>query len=106
MENFYQVLGVKETSSQDEIKKAYRKLAIEHHPDKGGSEETFKKISEAYDTLGDEVKKVIVFKQNNQVHIYKCDEDVQEGTAVNLGQPDGEAPSEPITESETPIVEE
>ena len=56
--------------------------------------------------LGDEVKKVIVFKQNNQVHIYKCDEDVQEGPAVNLGQPDGEAPSEPITESETPIVEE
>jgi hypothetical protein len=56
--------------------------------------------------LGDEVKKVIVFKQNNQVHIYKCDEDVQEGTAVNLGQPDGESPSEPITESETPIVEE
>ena len=56
--------------------------------------------------LGEGVKKVIVFKQDNQVHIYKCDEDVQEGTAVNLGQPDGEAPSEPIAESETPIVEE
>ena len=65
MENFYQVLGVKETSSQDEIKKAYRKLAIEHHPDKGGSEETFKKISEAYDTLGDEVKKRQYDNQKN-----------------------------------------
>ena len=37
--------------------------------------------------LGEEVKKVIVFKQNNQVHIYCCEEDVEEGTAVNLGNP-------------------
>ena len=57
MENFYDTLGVKEDASQDEIKKAYRKLAVEHHPDKGGSEEKFKKISEAYDTLGDENKR-------------------------------------------------
>jgi molecular chaperone DnaJ len=57
LENFYDVLGVKKESSQDEIKKAYRKLAVEHHPDKGGNEETFKKISEAYDTLGDEEKR-------------------------------------------------
>lgn len=57
MENFYQILGVKESATQDEIKKAYRKLAVEHHPDKGGSEETFKKISEAYDTLSDQNKR-------------------------------------------------
>ena len=56
-ETFYNVLGVNENATQDEIKKAYRKLAIEHHPDKGGSEEKFKKISEAYDTLGDENKR-------------------------------------------------
>ena len=37
--------------------------------------------------LGEEVTKVIVFKQNNQVHIYRCEEDVEEGTAVNLGEP-------------------
>jgi hypothetical protein len=38
-----------------------------------------------------------VFKQNNQVHIYKCDEDVEEGTAVNLGNPpiEGEESTEP-----------
>ena len=43
------------------------------------------------------VNKVIVFKQNNQVHIYKCDEDVEEGTAVNLGNPpiEGEESTEP-----------
>lgn len=46
-ENFYQVLGVDEKATQEEIKKSYRKMAIEHHPDKGGNEETFKKISEA-----------------------------------------------------------
>ena len=43
MEDFYKVLGVNENASQDEIKKAYRKLAVEHHPDKGGDENTFKK---------------------------------------------------------------
>jgi len=56
-DNFYSILGVNENATQDEIKKAYRKLAVEHHPDKGGSEETFKKISEAYDTLGDQSKR-------------------------------------------------
>ena len=57
MENYYEILGVSENATQDEIKKAYRKLAVEHHPDKGGNEETFKKVSEAYDTLGNDTKK-------------------------------------------------
>jgi molecular chaperone DnaJ len=57
MEDFYQILGVNENASQDEIKKAYRKLAVEHHPDKGGDENKFKKISEAYDTISDENKR-------------------------------------------------
>jgi len=57
MEDFYQILGVSENASQDEIKKTYRKLAVEHHPDKGGDENKFKKISEAYDTIGDENKR-------------------------------------------------
>ena len=63
MEDFYQILGVNENASQDEIKKAYRKLAVEHHPDKGGDENKFKKISEAYDTIGDENKRA---QYNNQ----------------------------------------
>jgi DnaJ-class molecular chaperone len=57
MEDFYQILGVNQNATQDEIKKAYRKLAVEHHPDKGGDENKFKKISEAYDTIGDESKR-------------------------------------------------
>ena len=56
-EDYYSVLGVAEDASQDEIKKIYRKLAKENHPDKGGDEETFKKISLAYDTIGDEEKR-------------------------------------------------
>jgi curved DNA-binding protein CbpA len=57
VESFYDILGVTENATQDEIKKAYKKKAVKHHPDKGGNEEEFKKISEAYDTLGDEGKK-------------------------------------------------
>ncbi len=57
MEDFYQILGVNQNATQDEIKKAYRKLAVEHHPDKGGDENKFKKISESYDTIGDEKKR-------------------------------------------------
>jgi curved DNA-binding protein len=55
--DFYQTLGVSEGASQDEIKKAYRKLANQHHPDKGGDQAKFKDISVAYDTLGDAQKR-------------------------------------------------
>lgn len=64
-ENFYDVLGLKDTATQEEIKKTYRKLAVENHPDKGGDEEKFKKISEAYDTLGDEEKRKKYDNQKN-----------------------------------------
>jgi molecular chaperone DnaJ len=57
MEDFYQILGVNQNATQDEIKKTYRKLAVEHHPDKGGDENKFKQISQAYDTIGDENKR-------------------------------------------------
>jgi DnaJ-class molecular chaperone len=55
--NHYETLGVSETATQDEIKKAYRKLATKHHPDKGGDTATFQKIAQAYDTIGDESKR-------------------------------------------------
>lgn len=56
--DFYSVLGVSKGASQDDIKKAYRKLAHTHHPDKqGGNEATFKEINEAYSVLGDAEKR-------------------------------------------------
>lgn len=57
MIDHYQTLGVQPTASPDEIKKAYRKLANQHHPDKGGDQAKFKDISVAYDTLSDTNKK-------------------------------------------------
>jgi len=57
MNNYYETLGVDKTASQDEIKKAYRKLAAKHHPDKGGDTSTFQKISQAYETLSDNQKR-------------------------------------------------
>ncbi len=56
--DYYEVLGVKKDASADEIKKAYRKLAVKYHPDKeGGSEEKFKEIGEAYEVLKDSQKR-------------------------------------------------
>jgi curved DNA-binding protein len=55
--DYYSILGVPRTASQEEIKKAYRKLAMQHHPDKGGSEAKFKEISVAYDTLSNPSKR-------------------------------------------------
>jgi molecular chaperone DnaJ len=65
VESFSDILGVGETATQEEIKKAYKKKAVEHHPDKGGNEEEFKKISQAYDTLGDENKRRDYDNQKN-----------------------------------------
>lgn len=53
LQNMYAVLGVEKNASQEEIRKAYRKLAMTHHPDKGGDVETFKEIQKAYETLSD-----------------------------------------------------
>ena len=56
-QNLYEILGVAKDASDDDIKKAFRKLAVKYHPDAGGDAETFKKISQAYDVLSDPKKR-------------------------------------------------
>ena len=52
-EDYYSILGVNKNASESEIKRAYHKLALQNHPDKGGNNEKFQKISVAYETLSD-----------------------------------------------------
>ena len=55
--DYYSILGVSKSATPEDIKKAYRKLASIHHPDKGGDTSTFQKIQAAYETLSDPVKR-------------------------------------------------
>jgi DnaJ-class molecular chaperone len=57
MQNPYQTLGVDRNADSDTIKRAYRRLASQHHPDKGGDKSRFQEIQSAYDTLGDAQKR-------------------------------------------------
>jgi hypothetical protein len=52
--NYYAVLGANEDASQDEIERIYKRLAVQHHPDRGGNAEDMKAINEAYRVLGNE----------------------------------------------------
>jgi len=55
--DYYAILGVSKTATADDIKKAFRRLAHEHHPDKGGDQQKFKDINEAYQIVGDADKR-------------------------------------------------
>ena len=61
MKDYYYILGLKQSATADEVKKAYRKLSLKFHPDKNGGDdfftERFKEIQEAYETLGDNSKR-------------------------------------------------
>src|SRR5580704_10914441 len=56
--DYYEILGISKTATADEIKRAYRKLAMQHHPDRhGGDDSQFKEIGEAYEVLKDDQKR-------------------------------------------------
>jgi len=75
----YQTLGVQETASDQDIKKAYKKLAMQHHPDKGGDASKFQKISEAYDSIKTQEKR----QQYDQIRRFGP------GPQMRRGQPFG-----------------
>jgi len=83
--DYYQILGINENASQDEIKQAYKKLAMKNHPDRGGDTKTFQSISQAYDTLGDEQKRQ---QYDAQRHGF--------GAFNNQGNPAGFGPGAPF----------
>jgi curved DNA-binding protein len=68
MTDYYKILGVDRSASADEIKQAYRRLAAQHHPDRGGDTAKFQTIQEAYDTLGDAARRSSYDRPQPQMH--------------------------------------
>ncbi len=67
--DYYKVLGLPRSATEDEVKRAYRKLALKFHPDKNkspGAEEKFKEIAEAYEVLGDKKKRDVYDKYGEE----------------------------------------
>lgn len=67
--DYYKILGITKTAKDDEIKKAYRKMALRYHPDKNktiGAEEKFKEVAEAYEVLSDKKKRDVYDKYGEE----------------------------------------
>jgi len=83
MENYYNILSVNENATAEDIKKSYRRLSMKHHPDRGGNKETFQKINEAYQILGEESKKRVydIQRKNPFGNLFS-----EGGVSTNIGE--------------------
>lgn len=90
MKNYYDILGVAKTATEDDIKKAYRKLAMDHHPDRGGDTAKFQEIKEAYENLSDAKKRAAYdnpgFKSFDQMDINEIHRQMREHMERNMMQ--------------------
>jgi curved DNA-binding protein len=88
--DYYKILGITKTASQDEIKKAYRKLAVKYHPDKNAddkvAENKFKEINEANEVLGDPEKRKKYDELGENWQNYKQQGSQQQGGGFDWGQ--------------------
>lgn len=89
--DYYQILHVSEKASPEEIRKAYRKLAVKYHPDNAGEQarEQFDKVQEAYGVLGDEEKRA-VYDERRRGGAAGSGPETKEGRGSNAGQPGGQ----------------
>lgn len=69
MKDYYKILGVAKNATPAEIKSAYKKLAMKHHPDRGGDNALFQDIAEAYNILSDETKRAEYDNPHSGIHI-------------------------------------
>ena len=92
--DLYKILNVNKQASSDEIRKAFRKLSLKHHPDRGGDEEEFKKLNRAFEILSDSQKKnEYDMKQNSpfksaNTNIFSDDNGGGMGGGMAGGMPD------------------
>ncbi|XP_053154949.1 dnaJ homolog subfamily B member 5 isoform X4 [Hemicordylus capensis] len=73
--DYYKALGIQSGANEDEVKKAYRKMALKYHPDKNkdpNAEEKFKEIAEAYDVLSDPKKRAVYDQYGEEVAVLGC----------------------------------
>ncbi len=82
--DYYTILEVNKQSSLEKIKKAYKKLAVKYHPDKGGNIEHFKNISEAYQVLSDSKKRRVYDNQNIYDNLHDQNEFIDANDLFNF----------------------
>ena len=85
--DLYNILSINKGASEEDIKKAYRKASLKHHPDRGGNAEEFKKINRAYEILSDPIqKREYDYKEKNP--FFKKDNIFNNNPEMNNGIPD------------------